>query len=833
MDLQEYLDAAYVAIYQNLPQALPEFEFEALDNQKGYKSSNNLKIDGTIGSKKGAVYVYANSLFGLKDYTRGFVSIYNYLKSRDHLDHKQVLQKIAELSGLKRPKYTYNSIESDAYNRAIHSSEMLEATNSFFIACLSHIQNDLAQSSKARQIRNYLIDTRGYHVGHIQLPEAAQQYKNKMELGFATEAAVVYKHLQSLGYTTDDIHKYLKLPSSIGKIHILSIPYRNKSGIIKGFAFRTIQTVNKSPKYLYSSGLQRGNILFNLRGHRPIHDLVIVEGILDALNATANGLPNVVALGGAQITDNQLKEILSVKPTHITLCLDTDLAGQQGTLQIIKKLLPFSNQFNIYVAQLPNHVKDLDELIAKDGIEYAKTVIYNANSIAKFLSNHIINNFKKVSNSNDPLSDKLLDSLIQQTIETETTLKNPLDAALFRKEMLAILAHYTITPEILAYKTEALQEIKAQKVYLSSLEKLHHKIGKALKQGQINQLEDLFQREFRTLKISSKAQKYEQLTYSQSEEELRQTLLHKPKALYSGYTVELDRNIIPIMLPAGAISFFCAPTSHGKTTMLINLALNIVNEYPNQQVHIFSYEESKEPITLKAFNAYLDLFLGENNIQIIENYFRTANLACIQQEQQSDFYSFKEQFFKELILSKRLNIHYVDYDCQELIEAIHYLHKKEDLGIILIDYMQLLSINNENKGRLSRQEELKRICINLKDCAIETGLPLVLGAQFNREVVNPFRVHATKIGEAGDIERIASVVVGMWNNDFEPTHLLAEEELKLNEVYQPNTIWLKLLKNRTGKVGGQSLLSYNGNKGKIYPSKNRIPSNNGNSIIKF
>ena len=32
----------------------------------------------------------------------------------------------------------------------------------------------------------------------------------------------------------------------------------------------------------------------------------------------------------------------------------------------------------------------------------------------------------------------------------------------------------------------------------------------------------------------------------------------------------------------------------------------------------------------------------------------------------------------------------------------------------------------------------------LKDVAVETGLPIILGAQFNREVVNLLKMHPTK-----------------------------------------------------------------------------------------
>ena len=46
-------------------------------------------------------------------------------------------------------------------------------------------------------------------------------------------------------------------------------------------------------------------------------------------------------------------------------------------------------------------------------------------------------------------------------------------------------------------------------------------------------------------------------------------------------------------------------------------------------------------------------------------------------------------------------------------------------------------------------------------------MPIILGAQFNREVVNHLTIHASKIGEAGDIERIANLIIGGWNNNFE------------------------------------------------------------------
>ena len=76
-------------------------------------------------------------------------------------------------------------------------------------------------------------------------------------------------------------------------------------------------------------------------------------------------------------------------------------------------------------------------------------------------------------------------------------------------------------------------------------------------------------------------------------------------------------------------------------------------------------------------------------------------------------------------------------------------------------------------------------------------------------------MHATNIGEAGDIERIANLIIGFWNNNF--TSVGTEGELNsIKKLNLPkDSIYIKVLKNRAGRVGQEELLSYNGNTGKI------------------
>jgi replicative DNA helicase len=307
------------------------------------------------------------------------------------------------------------------------------------------------------------------------------------------------------------------------------------------------------------------------------------------------------------------------------------------------------------------------------------------------------------------------------------------------------------------------------------------------------------------------------------EKELKERQANKPESLNSGYTIGGE----PLLLPSGAISILTAPTSHGKTTFLINMALNVAQSNPDTETYLFSYEEDGDSILINTLNTYLDEEISSNNRRTLKSYFTTGSIEYIKSQSKDYFTSTKDKFFRELIETRRLNIHYSSYNSDTIIEAIRYLHKHAKPGAIFIDYIQLLNLPEGKYKTYSRQEEIKEICIALKDVAVETGLPIILGAQFNREVVNQLRIHATKIGEAGDIERIANLIVGFWNNNFKPLATDGELNEINNKGVAPDTLYTTILKNRGGRVGLEEILSFNGNTGKIKNS-----SSSGSSYFK-
>ncbi len=284
-----------------------------------------------------------------------------------------------------------------------------------------------------------------------------------------------------------------------------------------------------------------------------------------------------------------------------------------------------------------------------------------------------------------------------------------------------------------------------------------------------------------------------------------------------GVRVGFNLGEIDLKLPGGAITIIAGPTGHGKTMVLINFILNYLSLHPNKQVFFFSYEESKSAILSLFLNTYIDQEISKNNRDSIKSYFRDGNVQYVSEKSRVIFLQKKEEFFKTLIETKRLNIFYSDYSAEELVHAIRFLRKNVDIGLVSIDYMQLLSLIN--KKTIQRQEELKQICLMLKDCAVDTGLPILLAAQFNRTVASEADLSPTAIGEAGDIERAANMVIGLWNRNYEGFTSAGNAQKGGKKVPKEPAMYLEIMKGRETGIGHSSVFNLNGNTGKLSPQK--------------
>jgi replicative DNA helicase len=443
----------------------------------------------------------------------------------------------------------------------------------------------------------------------------------------------------------------------------------------------------------------------------------------------------------------------------------------------------------------------------------------------RYKLNAVFKKYGAIQEERGGLTDRDIDSLLDEIVITSHKLQ-PVDKDIFLKDFLSqdAIKELGISEESLSITVDRLTATRDKEAQAKDFKKLLSEVTQLQDKGEVDKALELLDSRVKEVRLQDKATEFSSLLLPIKEAELKERISHKPESINSGYTIGGEG----LLLPAGAISILTAPTSHGKTTFLINMALNVAQAYPDKEAYLFSYEEDGDSILINALNTYLDEELSSNNRRTLKSYFTTGSTEYIRSQSKDYFTTTKNKFFKELIDTRRLNINYSSYNSETIIEAIRYLHKNTNVGSVFIDYIQLLNLPEGKYKTYSRQEEIKEICIALKDVAIETGLPIILGAQFNREVVNQLRLHATKIGEAGDIERIANLIVGFWNNNFKP--LATEGEL--NEINNkgastPDTLFTTILKNRGGKVGLEEILQFNGNTGKI---KNN--SSSGSSYFK-
>jgi len=125
------------------------------------------------------------------------------------------------------------------------------------------------------------------------------------------------------------------------------------------------------------------------------------------------------------------------------------------------------------------------------------------------------------------------------------------------------------------------------------------------------------------------------------------------------------------------------------------------------------------------------------------------------------------------------------------------LKAEQKLGLVIIDYLQLVS----GRGRSeSRQQEISEISRSLKAMAKELDVPVMALSQLSRAVESrqPPRPQLSDLRESGAIEQDADVVVFLYRPAFYKTRREGEEE---REEVEDTTTEVIIGKQRNGPTG--------------------------------
>lgn len=122
----------------------------------------------------------------------------------------------------------------------------------------------------------------------------------------------------------------------------------------------------------------------------------------------------------------------------------------------------------------------------------------------------------------------------------------------------------------------------------------------------------------------------------------------------------------------------------------------------------------------------------------------------------------------------------------------------ENLGLIVIDYLQLM---RGNKKCENRNQEVGSICRDLKCLAGELQVPILCLSQLNRVSDENKHPSPTDLRDSGEIEQSCNKLILMW---------CVEKNLNERGILQSKTVGVDVALNRRGNTG-VTLFNFNGN----------------------
>ncbi len=252
--------------------------------------------------------------------------------------------------------------------------------------------------------------------------------------------------------------------------------------------------------------------------------------------------------------------------------------------------------------------------------------------------------------------------------------------------------------------------------------------------------------------------------------------LHKDKGQLRGIPTgykDLDSKLAG--LQRSDLFIIAARPSMGKTAFMLNLAHNVaVNA--EQPVLIFSLEMGKEQLVDR-------MLARESGVDAWA--LRTGNLS------DSDF----EKIGQAMGTLSEAQIFIDDtpgITVSELRTKARREAHKHPLGLIIVDYLQLMSGGSRWTSEGNRVQEISEISRGLKGVARELNVPVLALSQLSRSVESrtPPHPQLADLRESGSIEQDADIVAFLYREDYYNP-----------ETDRKNVMDIMIKKHRNGPTG--------------------------------
>jgi len=326
----------------------------------------------TVNDEKEFYHCFATSEHG---------NIFDFVMKTQNLKFGEAVKSLANLAGM-RP-YTFSKQDEE---REKNWQEYCSIYNQY----VEFYHDEILKNEKAGNARDYLKkrnlskeEVKMFKIGYVERnPNFYQKLNNEFSEKALIESGLFYL----------DEKKKTYIERFRGRI---IFPINNISGQPIGLGGRTFQENNYLAKYINSPEtpfFKKGSNLYNLNLARKLSNKIdhvyLVEGYMDVIGLSKNGIENVVANLGTSLTDKQIL-ILNQFFDDIIICFDGDESGYKAAVRAaensIKELLPEKQISFIF---LPNN-EDPDSFANKNGKDYfIDFTKQNKISIHQFIFDH-------------------------------------------------------------------------------------------------------------------------------------------------------------------------------------------------------------------------------------------------------------------------------------------------------------------------------------------------------------------------------------------------------------------------------------------------------------
>ena len=222
----------------------------------------------------------------------------------------------------------------------------------------------------------------------------------------------------------------------------------------------------------------------------------------------------------------------------------------------------------------------------------------------------------------------------------------------------------------------------------------------------------------------------------------------------------------------GQLIILAARPGMGKTSLALNIAINSVAE-TGLPIGVFSLEMMAHELSFRLLSSSAKV----DSKKLKTKEFLDTDLRSI-------YRAVKElSGYPIFINDKGVNIFDIQSQCRKIKD-------EQGLGLVVIDYLQLMNSHTKNP---SREQQIAEISRGLKEMAKELECPVFCLSQLNRGVESRpgnKRPNVSDLRESGAIEQDADVVMMIYRDDFYNP-----------DTKTPGVAEIIIGKNRSGQTG--------------------------------